>query len=260
MINTPAWTYLKMIKTMKKPALPVSASALKKRLREYSDRKKALLLQRFFKTGPGGYAQGDIFIGVMVPYTRKVVKEFRDISLKETEKLLHSPVHEDRLAALLIMVSKFRSDREAERKRIYRLYLKNHAFINNWDLIDLTAPHIIGGFLSGKDRKVLFSLARSESMWKRRMSVLATFYFIRDNDFCDSIKIAEMLLDDREDLIHKAVGWMLREVGKRREHLLEVFLDKHVNVMPRTMLRYAIERLPEAKRKAYLNIGKNRRA
>ena len=230
----------------------MAALTIKKRLREYSDDKKAALLRRFFKTGPGEYAEGDIFIGVMVPYSRKVAKEYRDISLKEAEKLLRSAIHEERLAALLILVSKFQSAGEAGRSSIYRLYLKNHMFINNWDLVDLTAHHIIGGFLKDKDKKPLYSLARSENIWKRRMSILATFHYIRENDFTEAMKIADMLLNDNEDLIHKAVGWMLREVGKRDRPLLESFLDKRHEKMPRTMLRYAIEKFPESRRQAYL--------
>lgn len=230
----------------------MSASAIKKRLREYSDKKKAALLQGFFKTGPGEYAEGDIFIGVMVPYTRKVASEFCDISLSEAEKLLNSPIHEERLTALLILVAKFRLAGEEDREKIYRLYLKNYKRINNWDLVDLTAYHIIGCHLKDKDKETLYELARSGNMWKRRMAILATFYYIRENDFKESMKIADMLLNDKEDLIHKAVGWMLREVGKRDQALLESFLDKRCTKMPRTMLRYSIERFPESKRQAYL--------
>lgn len=229
----------------------MSVSAIKKRLREHRDKKKAAILQRFFKTGPGEYAEGDIFIGVMVPYSRKIASEHKDISLTEAEKLLRSPIHEERLTALLILVLKFQSVEE-ERAKIYRIYLKNYKFINNWDLVDLTAHHIIGGFLKGKDKGILYSLARSENLWKRRMSIIATFHYIRENSFREAMKIAGILLNDDEDLIHKAVGWMLREVGKRDQALLESFLDKCYKRMPRTMLRYSIERFPKSKRLAYL--------
>lgn len=230
----------------------MTASTIRKRLREYSDKKKAAVLQRFFKTGPGEYAEGDVFIGVMVPYSRKIALEHKYISLTEAVKLLRSPIHEERLTALLILVLKFKSVGEEERAKIYRIYLKNYKFINNWDLVDLTAHHIIGGFLKGKDKGILYSLARSENLWKRRISVIATFHYIRDNRFRETMKIAEILLNDDEDLIHKAVGWMLREVGKRDQALLESFLDKRYKRMPRTMLRYSIERFPESKRQAYL--------
>jgi len=230
----------------------MSASAIKKRLKKYSSKEKAAVLRRFFKTGPGEYAEGDIFIGVVVPDTRKVVKEFKDIPIEEVEKLLRSPVHEERLAALLILVLKFKSAQEETRKKIYRLYLKNARFINNWDLVDLTAHHIIGGFLKGKDKDVLYNLAVSKNLWKRRMSIIATFHDIRENSFTETLNIADMLLGDKEDLIHKAVGWMLREVGKRNTAVLESFLNKRRGILPRTTLRYAIERFPESKRKAYL--------
>ena len=230
----------------------MTVMAIKKRLRQYADRGQAALLQRFFKTGPGEYGEGDVFIGVTVPCSRKVAKEFGHLALKEVVKLLRSRVHEERLVALLILVSQFQSADEKGRGRIFRTYLKNHSFINNWDLIDLTAHHILGGFLQGKDQTPLYALARSGSLWKRRMAVLATFRYLRERDLKETLKIARMLLKDQEDLIHKAVGWALREVGKRDEALLESFLKKHHKKMPRTMLRYAIERFSEPKRQRYL--------
>ncbi|MFH0984488.1 MAG: DNA alkylation repair protein [Candidatus Omnitrophota bacterium] len=231
---------------------PMTVMAIRKRLRQYADREQAALLRRFFKTGPGEYGEGDVFIGVRVPCSRIVAKEFGDLALGEVVKLLRSRVHEERLVALLILVSQFQSADEKGRGQIYRIYLKNHSFINNWDLIDLSAHHILGGFLRGKEQTPLYSLARSGSLWKRRMAVLATFRYIRDRDLKETLKIARMLLKDKEDLIHKAVGWALREVGKRDEPLLESFLKKHHQKMPRTMLRYAIERFPEPKRQRYL--------
>ncbi|MDP3791931.1 MAG: DNA alkylation repair protein [Candidatus Omnitrophota bacterium] len=231
----------------------MSVSAIKKRLKQYSNKKKIPVLQRFFKTGPGEYAQGDIFIGVMVPYARKVVKEFKDIGLKYLPKLLRSPIHEERLTALLILVYKFKSADDTGKKKIYRLYMKNSAFVNNWDLVDLTAHHIIGGFLNDKDKRALYELAKSKNLWERRLAVIATFYYIRNNDFEETLRLSGMLMGDKEDLIHKAVGWMLREVGKRDVKTLEGFLSVHCENMPRTMLRYAIEKFPEPKRKAYLS-------
>lgn len=230
----------------------MSASAIKKRLREHSSKEKAAILQRFFKTGPGEYAQGDIFIGVVVPDTRKIVKEYLNITVSEVQKLLRSPVHEERLAALLILVSQFNSANRKTQNKIYDFYLRNAQYINNWDLVDLTAHHIIGGFLKGRGKYMLRELAKSKNLWKRRMSIVATYYYIRENDFKQTLEISDMLIGDKEDLIHKAVGWMLREVGKRDPRKLESYLNKRIQSLPRTTLRYAIERFPESKRKSYL--------
>ena len=224
----------------------------KKELRKYADKEKAKVLLRFFKTGLGEYAEGDIFLGVMVPFTRKVLKLFQDLPLSEVIKLLHSRIHEERLLALLIMVRQFNKADTKVKEKIYKAYLANTKFINNWDLVDLSAPQIVGGFLINKDRKMLYKLAKSSLLWERRIAILATFAFIKSGDFKDVFGIAKLLLCDKEDLIHKACGWMLREAGKRDVRAEEEFLRRNCKVMPRTMLRYAIERFPQDKRKTFL--------
>jgi len=214
---------------------------------------KAKLLGRFFKCGPGEYGAGDKFLGITVPEQRKIVKKYYQIiEIKELEKLLQSEFHEARLTALLALVEKFGEADEKNKQQIYKTYLKNTKYINNWDLVDLSAPRIVGGYLLNKDRKILYRLAKSKNLWEKRIAVLATFMFIREGDFADAIKIAKILLNDKHDLIHKAVGWMLREIGKRNLKAEEKFLQKHCQKMPRTMLRYAIEKFPERKRKKYL--------
>jgi 3-methyladenine DNA glycosylase AlkD len=234
-----------------------SAREAKKRLRSIGSPEVAAVSARFFKTGPGEYGEGDVFIGVRVPKIRKVAREFKELPLAEIETLLHSEAHEERLCALIVMVSQFDNGDNAARKRIYDLYLGNTKHINNWDLVDLSAPHIVGGYLESRSRRPLYRLARSRDLWRRRIAILATFRFIREGDFDDTLRIAEMLLHDGEDLIHKAVGWMLREVGKKDLAIEQRFLDKHAASMPRTMLRYAIERFPEPKRQAYLKVSRN---
>jgi 3-methyladenine DNA glycosylase AlkD len=231
----------------------VKAVNIQKELKRLGDSQAALFAQRFFKTGPGEYGEGDVFRGIRVPVLRKVAREHRDLSSTETLQLLQSPYHEDRLVALLILTHQFVRADNAVRKAIYRSYLKNTRYINNWDLVDSSAPQIVGAFLWDKDRKLLFKLARSSSLWERRIAILATFEFIRRGETWYTLKIASMLLSDSEALIHKAVGWMLREVGKRDLKAEEKFLREHYQRMPRTMLRYAIERFPESKRRRYLN-------
>jgi len=224
------------------------------RLKELSNSDIAAQSQRFFKTGKGEYGEGDRFLGIRVPTLRKCVIEYRAISLEDTLKLLKAPFHEARMLSLLILVAKYSSANDStERNAVYRSYLSHTEFINNWDLVDCSAAHVVGAHLFDKDRKILYRLARSTSLWERRISVVSTFHFINREDFSDSLAIAELLLNDREDLIHKAVGWMLREVGKRNRHAEEEFLAKHYTDMPRTMLRYAIEKLPESERLAYLH-------
>ena len=232
--------------------MTMTSDQIQKRLRLFATKERAAVLQRFFKTGPGQYGEGDKFLGVMVPNIRQVVKEFRDAPLPEVVKLLRSPWHEERLCALLILVSKFERGDEALRKRICSLYLKNTRYINNWDLVDLSAPKIVGPSLDGGSRALLYRFVRSKSLWERRIAILATFPYIRKGDFVDALALSEQLFDDDHDLMHKAVGWMLREVGKKDVGTLEGFLKKHHRRMPRTALRYAIERFPEAKRKRYL--------
>lgn len=231
-----------------------SLKNIKKELFFLSSGEKAILLQRFFKTGKGQYGEGDIFIGVMVPQVRSVVKKYKDIKIPETIKLLRSKEHEFRLAALLILVEKYNKSNEIIRRKIFNIYLKNTKYINNWDLIDLTAPRIVGKHLYSKNRLILKKLAKSKSLWERRISLLATFYFIDRNEFKDSMELAKSLLDDKEDLIHKAIGWMLREIWKRDPRTTESFIRKHVRKMPRTSLRYAIERMPEKRRKEFLKL------
>ncbi len=224
----------------------------RRQLRKYADKEKAKSLLRFFKTGPGEYAEGDIFLGVMVPFTRKVVKEFPCLPLSDTIKLLSSKIHEERLLALFILVHQFKEADTKGKEKIYKAYLANTKFVNNWDLVDLSAPQIVGGFLIGKNRQILYKLAKSSLLWERRIAILATFAFIRSGDFKDVFGITKLLLCDKEDLIHKACGWMLREAGKRDVRAEEKFLRKNCQFMSRTMLRYAIERFPEHKRKSFL--------
>jgi 3-methyladenine DNA glycosylase AlkD len=230
----------------------MNAQEVQNRLRSFANARDAAFLPGFFKTGPGQYGEGDVFIGVRVPTVRRVAGEFKSLPLSEVVRLLHSKIHEERLTALVILVLQTAKGDAATRKRVCDLYLANTKHINNWDLVDLSAPQLVGVHLNDKSRRPLYRLAKSAWLWDRRISILATFHFIRQGDFDDTIRIAEMLLGDREDLIHKAVGWMLREVGKRDRDVLEAFLQMHSRIMPRTMLRYAIEKFPPKKRLAYL--------
>jgi 3-methyladenine DNA glycosylase AlkD len=227
---------------------------IKEELRKSSNKEKAKILQGFFKTAPGEYGHGDIFIGVCVPSIRKIAKKHKDINLSSISQLLTSHIHEERLIALIILVLKFDEAEADGRKKIYEFYLRNTKYINNWDLVDLTAPNIVGRFLADSDKKILYGFAKSKSLWERRISIVSTFSFIRNNCFSDTLKITRLLLADKEDLIHKACGWMLREVAKRDKGLVDDFLSKHCKNMPRVMLRYTIERFPEKERKAYLTV------
>ena len=204
--------------------------------------------QGYFKTGAGQYGAGDRFLGISVPNLRKVAREFRDLDRDSLLELLHSEWHEERLLALVILVEQFERGDDS----IYALYLANTAFINNWDLVDASAPQIVGGHLATRSRAPLRKLAKSKSLWERRIAIVATYFFIRQKDFDDTLAIADLLLADPHDLIHKAVGWMLREVGKRDRRVLDSFLETRAAKMPRTMLRYAIERFEESERKRYL--------
>jgi len=208
--------------------------------------------QRFFKTGPGQYGEGDLFLGIRVPKLRELAKEFRDSPLGEARRLLRSAYHEERLFALLLLVQKFSGGNAARQKTVYDMYLKNTRYINNWDLVDLSAYLIVGSYLADKNRRPLYRLAQSESLWERRIAIIATFHFIKHNQYADTLDIARLLLTDQEDLIHKATGWMLREVGKRNPVVEREFLKTHYLRMPRTMLRYAIEKFPENERLKYL--------
>lgn len=230
----------------------MNLSGLRADLRMRADVKKARLLRGFFKTGPGEYAEGDVFLGVTVPVLRSISKKYKDLPFCDAIKLLKSSIHEERLLSLFLLIEGFRREGPEGKKRIYRAYLKHTKFINNWDLVDVTAKHIVGEYLSDKDRLPIYRLARSGSLWERRIAVLSTFNFIDRNDFKDALAVATVLINDRHDLMHKAVGWMLREIGKRDIALEEKFLKKYYKKMPRTMLRYAIERFPEDKRRKYL--------
>jgi len=230
----------------------INAKEISKLLQNMGDKEDARFLQGFFKTGKGQYGEGDIFLGIRVPATRKLAKEYNNLPLKEISVLLKSPYHEVRLFALISLVNTFDKGDETIQKKIYDLYLANTNYINNWDLVDVSAPNIVGAYLFTRSRKLLYQLGRSKSLWERRIAVLATFYFIKNNQFDDSLKIAGILLQDKEDLIHKASGWMLREIGKRDIKVAKIFLQKHCRIMPRTMLRYAIERFAPSKRHMYL--------
>lgn len=228
-------------------------AAIKKDFEALKDPKRAKLSQRYFKTGKGEYGEGDVFVGLTVPQTRTLVKKYKDMSLADITQLLHSPIHEYRLAAVLLLVQQFERGDATLREGIYKLYLRSTKYINNWDLVDSSAPQIVGGYLADKkDRSVLDEMANSNNLWKQRIAMLATLQFIKHDDFRDTFRIAETLLYHEHDLIHKAVGWMLREVGNRDREAEERFLKQHYKTMPRTALRYAIEKFPERARKAYL--------
>ena len=219
-------------------------------MRELADPARAAILQKFFKTGPGEYGEGDRFLGLTVPQVRSLVRRFHPADFDAIEAFVASPFHEDRLLALLLLVERYRKGSEAERARAHRLYWKCLPRINNWDLVDVTAEHVVGSHGVGRAR--LLAWAASKNLWCRRIAIVSTFHSIRRNRFGDTLAVATCLLRDPEDLLHKATGWMLREVGKRDPAVLERFLRRHHRVMPRTMLRYAIERFPESTRRAYL--------
>lgn len=227
---------------------------LKKTVKKYSNPEKANILQRFFKTGKGEYAEGDIFAGLTVPTSRKIARQFKSLSYNDLSKLIKSKIHEERLIALFIIVSKMKKANEKEKEKIYKFYVKNLKYVNNWDLVDLSSEKIIGEYLLDKDKKLLFELAKGD-LWERRIGVMSTFNFIKKNDYKTTLRLCKLLIKDREDLIHKATGWMLREIGNRDLKIEENFLKQHYKKMPRTMLRYAIEKFPEKKRQAYL-LGK----
>jgi len=225
---------------------------LKNELNNLSNKEHAHALQRFFKTGPGEYGEGDRFVGIKVPVLRSVAKKHYSLTYNELEVLISSPIHEERLTALFILVHKFKKADEGEKENIFNFYMQHKKFINNWDLVDLSADKIAGAYLFNKDVTILFELADSENLWDKRIALLSSFNFIKNGVFDISLQLAEKLLYDKHDLIHKGVGWMLREIGNRDINTLEGFLFKHYKSMPRTMLRYAIEKFPEAKRQQYL--------
>ena len=226
-------------------------------VRAAANPRDAVFLQRFFKTGPGQYGAGDKFLGLRVPTLRALVRRYRDLPLGDQLKLLRSRFHEERLLALLLLVHAYQKADEQTRTRICRAYLGNTKYINNWDLVDASAEHIVGPELGKSVSPAkLERLARSPMLWNRRIAMLATFHWIKQGEFGPALTLAERLVDDRHDLMHKAVGWMLREIGKRDRAVLVRFLRQHCRTMPRTMLRYAIEHFPETERKQYLGAGK----
>lgn len=227
-------------------------TAIQRELEGLGDAEQAAISQRFFKTGPGEYGAGDRFRGIRAPLLRGLARKYQHLSLAEAGRLLHSTYHEDRILALLILIRLYDQGDQLDRDKIHRFYLGHTRLVNNWDLVDLSAPQLLGHYLWNHPDDTLTRLAASQDWWERRMAILATFHFIKQNDFDETLRIARLLLGDPEDLIHKAVGWMLREVGKRQTAVAETFLQTHYRKMPRTMLRYAIERLPEARRQAYL--------
>ncbi len=222
-------------------------------LAQLEDPEKAKNSRWFFKTGKGQYGEGDIFLGIPVPEQRKVAKKYADLPLDDLQELLNSKIHEHRFTALVILISRYQRAKETSKEEIFRFYLKNTENVNNWDLVDLSAPRIVGEYLTNRERSILYKLAKSDNLWERRISILSTFAFISNDDFRDALNISELLLYDEHDLIHKAVGWALREIGKKDQSVEERFLAKHYLHMPRTMLRYAIEKFDEKKRKKYLN-------
>lgn len=226
-------------------------AGLQKDVRKLGNKKKAQVFQRFFKTGEGEYGFGDVFLGLTVPQCRQLSLKYKDLILEEIGALLRSEIHEERLIALLILVYQFQHD-EMMQRRIYEFYLKNTKFINNWDLVDLSSDKIVGSYLIDKPKAILLKLAKSQNLWERRIAMISTYHFIKNKQFDDAIGIAEVLIEDQNDLIQKAVGWMLREVGNRDLRTEEQFLKKHYKVMGRTALRYAIEKFPEKTRQAYL--------
>ena len=230
----------------------MTANKIRAKLKNLGSPERAEGSKRYFKTGPGQYGEGDVFYGNSVGQLRSLAREYRDLPEDEVLKLLRSPFHEERGVALLILVRRFAKGDAAARKQIYTLYLAHTAHINNWDLVDSSAAGIVGAYLADKSRRPLYRLAGSRSLWERRIAIIATAHFINRGEFQDTLEISKLLLGDKEDLIHKAAGWMLREVGKRDGAVARAFLDNHYRRMPRTMLRYAIERFPEDERQAYL--------
>ncbi len=222
-------------------------------IRSLADKEHAIHSKKFFKTGKGEYGYGDIFLGVRTPQIRSIAKKNISISTTEMKTLIKSKYHEERLLGLIILANKYSKDKDEKvRNQLYKIYVSSFKYVNNWDLVDVTCPHVIGKHLMDKERSILYSWARSEDLWTKRIAIVSTHWFIRKNDLDDTFKIAEILLNDEHDLIHKAVGWMLREAGKRDLEKEEIFLKKHYKNMPRTMLRYSIEKFPEPKRQKYL--------
>ncbi len=224
----------------------------RRRIKKESSKQQAMSLQWFFKTGVGEYGEGDVFAGIKMPVQRKIAKEFKNLNYNDIKELLSSNIHEERMIGLLILQGKYEKGDEKEKEKVFKFYIRNRKGINNWDLVDISAPKIIGEHLLSRDKKLLYQFAHSKNLWERRIAILSTFTFIRAGKFETTFKISDILLDDDHDLIHKAVGWMLRETGKKDLSAEEKFLKPRYKKMPRTMLRYAIEKFPEVKRKKYL--------
>lgn len=231
----------------------MTADFILSELRSIADPGKARLLQRFFKTGKGEYGEGDVFLGIPNPLVRNIAKANRAAPVAELQRLLDMPYHEARLAAVVILTERFKRAAEPARTELFELYLKNTARINNWDLVDITCPHVVGAYLVDKDRSVLYELAKSASLWEQRIAMVSTAAFIRRQEFDDALALAEIFLPHPHDLMHKAVGWMLREIGKRDRETLLGFLERNAARMPRTALRYAIERLLPEERSYFLS-------
>ncbi len=229
-----------------------SINTLKQEIKALADNEIASHSQRFFKTGKGQYGEGDIFLGIRVPNIRQLAKKYHQLSLSDINTILQSKYHEERLLAAIMLVNQFKISDSNTQESIYALYRQNTHKINNWDIVDMSAPDIVGGYLWDKDRAPLYKLAKSKLLWDKRISMMATLYFIKRHDFTDALNIAAILLTDDHDLIHKASGWMLREIGKQDQKIEEAFLNTHYKNMPRTMLRYAIEKFPETLRQKYL--------
>jgi len=230
----------------------LNLNELKKAIRANANKDHAKTMQWFFKTGKGEYGEGDKFVGIKVPVQRKIAKQFVELNLEDLQTLLNSKIHEERLISLLILVDKYNKADEKVKDKIYQFYKKNSRKINNWDLVDLSAAKIMGIHLLNRGKQILYKYAYSNNLWEKRISIISTYSFIKNHDFKTTLEISDILLNDDHDLIHKAVGWMLREVGKQDMNTLEKFLKPRYNKMPRTMLRYSIEKFPEKKRKKYL--------
>lgn len=227
---------------------------IRRDLRAKASPRKAELCKRFFKTGPGQYGEGDVFIGLTAPELTRVCDTHKDAPFSAVIRLLRSPIHEERMLALNLLIARYHSAGEADRARIHSIYTRHFQFVNNWDLVDVSARLLAGHYLDGKSTAPLYKWAKSPNLWTRRIAIVATWHFIRKKDFKHTLKISEMLFGDKEDLIHKATGWMLREVGKRDVSALKRFLNKHATRMPRTALRYAIERFSPKERRYYLTL------
>lgn len=230
----------------------MTAAFILQELKSIANPEKARFLQGFFKTGPGQYAEGDVFLGIVTPLTRNIARVNRETPLGELQLLMESPYHEARLCALVIVTLQYKKADEKKRKELFDFYLNNTSRINNWDLVDITCPHVVGMYLLDKDRSVLYELAKSTLLWEQRIAMISTVTFIRKGDFIDAFTLIERLKTHKHDLMHKAVGWMLREIGKKDREALTAYLEAHATELPRTALRYAIEHYPEDQRQSFL--------